>query len=253
MGIGGIAGGLYAVGLTARRRLGRPFAFALALWGLPIALIGLVPRTPVVIVALLTIGVGNALLDVSGLTLSQRLGADRSLGRVFGVLFTFGIAMGGVAAFLAPILVSRLGLRPVLVLVGAILPVLALRCWGRFRRIDEHSEPTPELLSLYSNISLFHRCHRRRSKDLGSMFGRRPPGGTVIISEGDHGDQFYAIVRGRWRYVEVWSRSARSAPGSLRRDRAVARRRPHSHRRGPFGRPPRSPRHDRVPRCVVQQ
>ena len=75
---------------------------------------------------MLTIGVANAILDVSGFTLIQRLGADRNLGRVFGVLFTFGIAMGGLGALAAPVLVSAFGLRPVLVLVGAILPGLAL-------------------------------------------------------------------------------------------------------------------------------
>ena len=201
VGIGGIAGGLYAVGLTQRRRLGRPFAFALVLWGSPIALIGLVPRTPVVIVALLAIGVGNALLDVSGFTLIQRLAPDRSLGRVFGVLFTFGIAMGGVGAFVAPILVSRLGLRPVLVLVGAILPLLALTLSGRFRKIDEHSEPAPELLSLFSNIALFAPLPPTTIEKISARCSVTDlPAGTVIISEGDHGDRFYAIVRGQ---VEV--------------------------------------------------
>src|SRR4029077_3448839 len=95
LGVGGITGGVYAVTLTGRRQLGRPFAFALVLWGGPIALMGLVPSTPVVIAAWLTIGVGNAILDVSGFTLIQRLAADRTLGRVFGVLFTVGIAIGG--------------------------------------------------------------------------------------------------------------------------------------------------------------
>ncbi len=197
MGIGGIAGGYYAVGLTGRRQLGQPFAFALALWGLPIALIGLVPRTAVVIVALLAIGVGNALLDVSGFTLIQRLGADRSLGRVFGVLFTFGIAMGGVGAFVAPILVSALGLRPVLILVGATLPVLALALVGRFRRIDEHSEPAPELLSLFSNISLFAPLPPTTIEKISARCSVTDvDAGTIIISEGDHGDRFYGIVRG---------------------------------------------------------
>src|SRR4029079_19632143 len=105
-------------------------------------------RTVAGVLALVIIGVGNALLDVSGFTLIQRLGADRSLGRVFGVLFTFGIAMGGVGAFTAPILVSVLELRPVLALVGAVLPVIALMLSRRFRSIDEHSEPPPELVSL---------------------------------------------------------------------------------------------------------
>jgi hypothetical protein len=201
LGVGGIAGGVYAVGLTERRRLGRPFAVALVLWGLPIALIGLVPRLPVVVVALLAIGVGNALLDVSGFTLIQRLGADRSLGRVFGVLFTFGIAMGGVGAFVAPILVSRLGLRTVLILVGAILPVLALTLLRRFRRIDERSEPVPELMSLFSNISLFAPLPPTTIEKISARCSVvELPAGTIIISEGDHGDRFYAIVRGQ---VEV--------------------------------------------------
>ena len=111
IGVGGIVGGFGAVVLTGRRRLARPFALALCLWGLPIVLIGVRPTTAIVVVALFTIGVGNALLDVSGLTLIQRLGADRSLGRVFGVLFTVGIAIGGVGALMAPLFVSALGLR----------------------------------------------------------------------------------------------------------------------------------------------
>jgi hypothetical protein len=165
---------------------------------LPIAVIGLVPHTGVVIVALLIIGVGNAILDVSGFTLIQRLGADRSLGRVFGVLFTFGIAMGGVGAFAAPILVSALGLRPVLILVGAILPALALMLLGRFRRIDERSEPAPVLLELFSNISLFAPLPPTTIEKIAARCTvAELPAGTVIINEGDHGDRFYAIIRGQ--------------------------------------------------------
>ena len=82
LGVGGITGGFYAVALTGRRQLGRPFAFALVLWGAPIALMGLVPSTPVVLAALLTIGVGNAILDVSGFTLdpTPRSGSDPGSG-----------------------------------------------------------------------------------------------------------------------------------------------------------------------------
>lgn len=201
IGIGGIAGGFYGVVLTRRRQLGRPFAVALSLWGFPIALIGLVPNTAAVAVALLTIGVGNAILDVSGFTLIQRLASDRSLGRVFGVLFTFGTALGGLGALTAPVLVSALGLRPVLVLVGAVLPALALVLLPRFRAIDEHSEPLPELLSLFSNIALFAPLPPTTIEKVAARCSTVDvPAGSVIISEGDNGDRFYAIVRGQ---VEV--------------------------------------------------
>jgi MFS family permease len=201
MGIGGIAGGFYAVGLTRRRRLCRPLAFALVLWGLPIALMGLVPNTAVVLAALLTIGVGNAILDVSGFTLIQRLAPDRSLGRVFGVLFTFGIAIGGIGALAAPFLVSALGLRPVLILVGALLPGLALILLPRFRTIDLHSETPPELLTLFTGISLFAPLPATTVEKIAARCSVADlPAGAVIVSEGDHGDRFYAIVSGQ---VEV--------------------------------------------------
>ncbi|MGZ4807566.1 MAG: MFS transporter, partial [Ilumatobacteraceae bacterium] len=131
MGIGGIVGAVYAVSLTGHRRLARPFVLALILWGLPITLVGLLPHTGVAFAALLTIGIGNAILDVAGFTLIQRLGIDRTLGRVFGVLYTFGIAMGGLGSLAAPALISWLGLRTVLIAVGLVLPVLALALLSR--------------------------------------------------------------------------------------------------------------------------
>jgi hypothetical protein len=71
----------------------------------------LVPTPVLALGALAVIGAGNSLLDVSGFTLLQRLGDDRALGRVFGVLFTAGIAFGGVGAIVAPAAVDALGLR----------------------------------------------------------------------------------------------------------------------------------------------
>jgi MFS family permease len=200
-GVGGIVGGFSSVVLTRRRRLGHPFAVALSLWGLPIAVIGLVPNTTVVVAALFTIGIANATLDVSGFTLIQRLAADRNLGRVFGVLFTFGIAIGGLGALTAPALVSAFGLRPVLLLVGALLPALALVSLPRLRSIDEHSEPLAELCSLFSHIALFAPLPPTTIEKLATCCSVVDiSAGSVIIREGDPGDRFYGIVGGE---VEV--------------------------------------------------
>jgi MFS family permease len=197
MGIGGITGGLYAVTLMGRRRLGGPFAAGLALWGLPIAIIGALPSTAVVFAALLTIGIGNAMLDVSGFTLIQRLGADRNLGRVFGVLFTFGIAMGGLGALVAPVLVSALGLRPVLIMVGVVLPVLGIVLLPRFKTIDRNSEPIPELISLLSNIALLAPLPPTMLEKIAARCSTvEMSTGCVIITEGDCGEVFYAIIEG---------------------------------------------------------
>jgi MFS family permease len=150
---------------------------------------------------LVTIGIANAALDVSGFTLIQRLAADRSLGRVFGVLFTFGIAMGGLGAVTAPVLVSAVGLRPVLLLVGAVLPALALASLSRLRTMDEHAEPLPELCSLFSSITLFAPLAPTTIEKLAARCSTAEiPAGSVILREGDPGDRFYGIVHGQ---VEV--------------------------------------------------
>jgi hypothetical protein len=168
------------------------------MWGLSIVVIGVFPNTVVVVAALLTIGIANAALDVSGFTLIQRLGTDRNLGRVFGVLFTFGIAMGGLGAMTAPLLVSALGLRPVLLLVGAALPALAVASLPRLRRIDERSEPLPELCSLFSGIELFAPLPPTTIEKLAARCSiEEIAAGAVILSEGDRGDRFYGIVDGR--------------------------------------------------------
>ena len=255
IGIGGIAGGFSTVVLTRRRRLGRPFAVALSMWGLPIAVIGLVPNTIVVVAALLTIGVANATLDVSGFSLIQRLGADRNLGRVFGVLFTFGIAMGGLGALAAPALVSAFGLRPVLFLVGALLPALALATLSRLRGIDEHSEPLPELYSLFSNIPLFAPLPPTTIEKLAACCSTGEiSAGSVILSEGDHGDRFYGIVDGQVEVRRGGVAQGTLGPGDHFGEIALLREhQPDGHRRRHLRRSRGDTRHVRVPRFVGQQ
>jgi CRP-like cAMP-binding protein len=202
MGVGGLVGAMYAVTLTGRRRLSKPFALALVLWGSPIAVIGLLPHTGIAFAALFVIGIGNAILDVAGFTMIQRLGADRSLGRVFGVFYTFGIAMGGLGALAAPALISWLGLRTVLIVVGLILPAIALLLLPRFRSIDERSEPVPEVLSLLAGVPLFSPLPPITLEKLAARSSTTEKAtGDVVVTEGDPGDLFYVITEGE---VEVF-------------------------------------------------
>jgi len=197
MGVGGVVGSMWATTLTGRRTLGRPFAFALVLWGLPIVVIGLPPNRFVAMGVLAVIGFGNSLLDVSGFTLLQRLGNDRALGRVFGVLYTFGIAAAGVGSLMVPVVVSAVGLRPVLIIVGSILPLFALGSLRRIDHIDAHSQPPSELLRVITDIPLFAPLPAtmleklaRRAETITVALG------TTIVAEGETGDRFYAMVDG---------------------------------------------------------
>jgi MFS family permease len=197
MGVGGTLGAVLAVRLTGRRRLGHPYAVGLVLWGAPIAVIGLLPSRPLALVALGVVGVGNAVLDVSGFTLLQRLGDDRMLGRVFGVQFTVGIALGGVGALLAPALVSGLGLRGALITAGAVLPIASILALPGLRRIDATSEPPGESLAVLAGLDLLGGLAPTTLEKLAARSEIIDvEAGTVVVSEGQQADRFYVIVDG---------------------------------------------------------
>ena len=97
----------------------------------------------------------------------------------------------------APVLVSALGLRPLLIVVGALLPALAMMSLPRLRTIDRHAEPLPELFSLFSNIPLFAPLPPTTIEKLATRCSTvEMSAGAVIVAEGDRGDRFYGIVRG---------------------------------------------------------
>jgi MFS family permease len=201
MGVGGLVGAMLAVALTGRRRMGMPFALGLVLWGLPIALIGLVASPLVALAALAVVGIGNSLLDVSGFTLLQRIGDDETLGRLFGLLYAVGTATAALGSILAPALLAAAGLRPALVIVGAFLPVVAAVALPRLHRIDARSEPPSEPLRVIAAVPLLAPLPPTTLEKIASRctFSDALPGG-VIVREGEFADRFYAIASGE---VEV--------------------------------------------------
>jgi MFS family permease len=201
MGAGGLVGSLLSVGLTGRRRLGTPFALGLILWGLPIAVIGALPWAVVAFAALAVVGIGNAVLDVAGITFMQRNGEDRALARIFGVTYTLGTATAGLGAITAPALVDSIGLQPTLIAAGALLPLLAVAVRGRLREVDARSDQPPESLGVIAALPLLAPLPPTTLEKIAAR--ARPidvPPGAVIVSEGEHGDRFYAIEAGE---VEV--------------------------------------------------
>jgi MFS family permease len=229
MGAGATVGAGAAAGLAGRRRLGAPFALGLVLWGAPLAMIGLVPTPVLALVALAVIGAGNSLLDVSGFTLLQRLGDDRVLGRVFGVLFTGGIAFGGVGAIVAPTAVDAFGLRLSLVMAGSLLPLVALVARPGLRRIDDASEPPSLALLAMTSVELLRALPPTTLEKLAARsVVSTVPGGEVIVRQGDPADRFYVIVSGE---VEVFVDGAPvrvSAAGECFGEMGLMRRAPRS-------------------------
>ncbi len=197
LGAGALAGGLAAVGLVARRKLAGIFGIALVLWGAPIALVGAWPRAGWALVCLGIVGIGNALLDVSGFTLLQRTVDEHVLGRVFGV-FEIGVAVAvALGSLLGSILVEQLGIRTALVVTGAILPFLAALSLPGLRRIDASVEVPERELGLVSEVPLFSPLPPTTLERLAARLERLDvTAGTTVVEQGAAGDRFYLVAGG---------------------------------------------------------
>ena len=197
LGAGALAGGLAAVGLVARRKLAGIFGIALVLWGAPIALVGAWPRAGWALVCLGIVGIGNALLDVSGFTLLQRTVDEHVLGRVFGV-FEIGVAVAvALGSLLGSVLVEQLGIRSALVVTGAILPLLALLSLPGLRRIDASAHVPERELALVSQVPLFSPLPPTTLERLAARLERLDvAAGTRVVEKGAAGDRFYVVAGG---------------------------------------------------------
>ena len=203
VGIGGLIGAAITLGLVGLRGLGTAFAFGLVLWGLPLVLFGAWPTTGAAILFLGLLGIGNTLVDVSGLTLLQRTAPPEVLGRVFGVLESLVVGTLGLGAIIAPLLISLFGVRWALVATGLLLPALALASWARLRRIDAQTVVPEHELERLRRLPLFAPLPPATLEHLAGNLVRVPAAaGTEITRQGDVGDRFYLVDEGE---VEVIS------------------------------------------------
>ncbi len=196
VGVGGLVGGFVALILSARGRLARDFALGLALFGLPLVLVGGVPVAFVAVVALGVIGIGNSIVDVNALTIMQRVVPDAVLGRALGALQGLLRATLGIGALVAPGLIALVGAEWALVVTGAVLPVLALLTRPRLSAIDREAS-APEATELLRRVPLLaplpEPVLERLAREATPV---HVPAGAPIVREGEIGDRFYVIRSG---------------------------------------------------------
>lgn len=200
VGAGGIVGGAAAASF-AGRRLAPPLAVGLLLWGVPIALVAAAPYRIPALLLLAAVGLGNAVEDVAGLTLVQRLVSDDVLGRVQGVLFGLATATAGIGSIVAPGLVDGLGSNAAFYVTGAVMPLLVVVFWTRLRRTDEHAAAPVRELARLQGIPMFAPLPVTAKEHVATRFvPRELPAGAEVVAQGGPGDRFYVIDSGK---VEV--------------------------------------------------
>jgi hypothetical protein len=202
VGAGGVLGSMLAFGLVGRGRLALWFGVGIALFGAPLAVIGIVPGRAAAIVLLGLVGIGNALIDVGGFTLLARLADETVLARMFAgfeAILTLGVAAG---ALLTPPIVDLLGVRPALVAVGLLAPAAVAVSWPALRRFDARMRVRDADIELMRGIGMLGALPVATIEQLaaGLEHVEFEPRQT-LFEQGDRGECFYIVESGRAEVV----------------------------------------------------
>ena len=195
IGVGGLIGAVGAMTLGGRR-LAVTFGLSLVFWGVPIMLMASWPNLVPAIFLLAVVGAANSVEDVAVFTLLQRIVPNEILTRVLGVLWA--LAMGGVAlgSIAAPALVHSIGTRAAFLVVGLLLPVLAVVTYSRLAEIDHAATPAPEL-DLIARVPMFAPLSvAAKERVAANLVPLSVQAGELVIKAGEVGDRFYIVGDG---------------------------------------------------------
>jgi MFS family permease len=197
VGVGGLLGAFAAAALVGRKRQAADFGLGIFIWGVPIALVAIWPNQVFVLVLLAVVGIGNTIVDVSGMTLLQRSAPDEVLARVFGVLESVLLFAVGLGAIVAPLLLNWLGTRGALIVAGSLLPLAVIPAWPRLNAIDSAAEVPVERLDLLRANPIFAPLPGSTLEQLAhALEDVRAPAGEEIVRQGETGDRFYLVKDG---------------------------------------------------------
>jgi MFS family permease len=201
-GVGGILGGVAALRVFARGRLGLGFAGGGLAIAAPLLVLAALPRPGLAVALLAVLGVGYALVEVAGLTLVQRLTSDEVLARVFGTLETGYWVATGIGALTAPAAVALLGARGALAAVGAAIALLFIALWRALVRLGGAREVGATELELLRRLPIFAPLPLADVETLALRLEPVPvAAGQLVFSQGDPGDRFYVVADGRMEVV----------------------------------------------------
>jgi len=196
IGIGGLAGALATLAL-AGGRFGRLLGIGMIVWSLPIALVAVWVEPLVAVFLLAVVGLGNVVLDVSGLTLLQRVVPDAILSRVLGIVEGLWVGLIGAGAIAVPALIAGVGLRGALIVTGLVLPLFALAAQRALRAIDAETAVPQAEIDLLRAISIFSPLPPAAIERLAaSLEVVRVAAGDEVIRQGEEGDRFYVLRDG---------------------------------------------------------
>ena len=215
LGATAFLGGIVMLGLAGRLKLGRVMLLGILGWCIPLVVMGLLPNVVVIVIAVAVIGLLDPMVNVGFVTVPPRLVPERVLSRVFAAIESLFIATGALGAFVTPLLVTRFGVGPGIVIMGVAGIVVALLCAVRVPHLDARLS-APRGLELLATVPLFRPlsptmleqvAHKLEPVEVGA--------GEVVIAEGDSSDRFYVIESGTVSVAQSGRELRREGPGEV--------------------------------------
>jgi MFS family permease len=229
LGIGGLVGAIFAMASRRSERLIRNELASLVFWGLPLAIIGLLPHPAIALAAMVVIGVANATYDVALFTILQRSSSNEDRASVLSVLegvIGFGAVTG---SLLAPIFILVLGTRGALLAAGAILPLLVLVMYTRIGHAEEITVVKESLVDLLRKVPAFAELPLTAVERVAAgLVPLAAPAETALMTQGEPGDRFVVIENGEIEILVDGQPIDRLGPGAGIGEIALLRRGPRS-------------------------
>ena len=183
-GVGGFVAAMASIGAAGSARLGTLFGAGIACGVCRSSSSACCTSSYVAVGAFLVVGAANALVDVTGFTLLQRLVPDQTLGRVLALteaVFSLALALGlagGSARHLRP------GRHRRARVTGCILPVAVAGCWAGLRAMDAEIGVRRTGSRCCDGSACFAPCPCRSSRVWRCTCARRELRRGLMCSEG---------------------------------------------------------------------
>jgi MFS family permease len=215
LGLGGLGGAIFAMSAVRSERLIPTELVSLVFWGLPLAVIGLVPIPEVALAAMVVIGLANATYDVALFTIFQRACSNDDRAPVMSVLEGV-IGVGAISgSLLAPILLGVFGTRGGMIVGGLILPVLAALIYLRIGRIRHLTVVNEDIVRLLGQVPVFAELPLTAVERVAAgLVPVSAPAGAALMTQGEPGDTFIVIETGEIEVLVDGRPIHRLGPGS---------------------------------------
>jgi len=197
LGGGALVAGFVTAFLVGRHHLSRTLTFSLLLAVVALALIGVHSGLTLAFILIGVVGLAGAVFDITCRTLLQRSVPSDAIAGSFSILealMDLGLALGAVLVRLA---IALVGLKAALFAPAFFAIVLIAGLWRTLRKIDASATVPHVEIQLLRSLSIFAALPAPSleaiARELKPMM---LPIGTVVITEGERGDTYYAVAEG---------------------------------------------------------